>query len=904
MCLPIWTRGTLVCWLLLLSGISVALTEEPEYVVATKNGKQFRVPDNRQPALYTADYGDCLGKSTINVTRFDAAYYKDNMTIIFHLAGETGLAKEDIMMNIRVFAYGESRFDLTFNPCSANIQRYAIALPAYLAANGFSACPVRVGIPIEAAGIIPVSQGDVAGIPELALSIPDFEGQAILRVFSNSTQNEIGCFAAQITNGNTFQQKFAASTILGGFTAVAVLSSLATAITGDDVLIIRKHYAHSLSVLVVFAVWHHIFFSGALSMNWPSVLVAFWSNYAWASGMIYSEHMQSTINNFIGSNKGNTSHVGAAGTGVDSPTLGGGYDIQQIYQRGFRYNTKFDRKLPSKRHLVDESNGFTYYGKPVRPGLPLPGNYSGFAGTLALERVPASNAFLTGFLWFLIILAGVTIFMITFKLVLEVLSRLDWIKKERLAFFRTHYRTYTALALLRTMLIGFFMLTFLTMFQYSYLALSAPVAVACVVFIAMLFGLGSMAAFTWYSRLDMGKQIFEADRLTVERKKVLRCLTWFAIFRESSHPRSDDNANIASVPWIKLQPLTKTQSIHDDAEFTIKFGWLASRYRRTRWWFFIIWLVYEFMRACLLAGASDRPIVQVSSLIGIEVAAFIAIMVIRPFEGQRINFIIVYFLGISKVTTAALSVAFDPRFGVPRIPATIIGIVIIVIQGLLTIVVMVAVVFGVDTSYMSIMRHFEVIEPKRWNVAREKYFKRMELEAQDVERSRPAKAQSSLEIPSSSYFVVNNVTRIAKIEDEDVQFMQEAYNNASTSRLSLLGPCTPGFMGSPSQRTRADSLQSYASHTSLPRAARLHRASWSPQYFGESQYSGPLQVASNVTTVCSAFGPFEITSPSDCTKKLLASASPSGSTPRPKGKRTSEEEMPSLPDQNSELHTK
>ena len=43
--------------------------------------------DNRKPALYPANFGDCLGSGSINVTRFDAAYYQDNMTVLFHLAG-------------------------------------------------------------------------------------------------------------------------------------------------------------------------------------------------------------------------------------------------------------------------------------------------------------------------------------------------------------------------------------------------------------------------------------------------------------------------------------------------------------------------------------------------------------------------------------------------------------------------------------------------------------------------------------------------------------------------------------------------------------------------------------------------------------------------------------------------
>jgi hypothetical protein len=102
---------------------TATIAEEDKYVVATIDGKRYRVKDNRPPALYTADYGDCLGESLINVTRFDAAYYRDNMTVLFHLEGNSALTSENIMMSIGVYAYGQSRFELTFNPCSANIKR-------------------------------------------------------------------------------------------------------------------------------------------------------------------------------------------------------------------------------------------------------------------------------------------------------------------------------------------------------------------------------------------------------------------------------------------------------------------------------------------------------------------------------------------------------------------------------------------------------------------------------------------------------------------------------------------------------------------------------------------------------------------------------------------------------------
>ena len=101
-----------------------ANASRPKYVpVLNEDGENVLVPDDRRPSLYTNSFGDCLGSSLINVTRFDAAYYKDNMTVLFHLQGNTNVANESLMMYIGVYAYGQARFDLTFNPCNAQIYR-------------------------------------------------------------------------------------------------------------------------------------------------------------------------------------------------------------------------------------------------------------------------------------------------------------------------------------------------------------------------------------------------------------------------------------------------------------------------------------------------------------------------------------------------------------------------------------------------------------------------------------------------------------------------------------------------------------------------------------------------------------------------------------------------------------
>lgn len=93
-----WIR-TLTSSLALLSAISSLAYADTSYIIGTDaNGVTRSLADDRYPALYTGQFGDCMGGSSLlNVTAFDAAYYADNMTVLFHLMGTTNLRNESIM---------------------------------------------------------------------------------------------------------------------------------------------------------------------------------------------------------------------------------------------------------------------------------------------------------------------------------------------------------------------------------------------------------------------------------------------------------------------------------------------------------------------------------------------------------------------------------------------------------------------------------------------------------------------------------------------------------------------------------------------------------------------------------------------------------------------------------------
>lgn len=648
-----------------------------------------------------------------------------------------------------------------------------------------------------------------------------------------------------------------------------MIASFATAIYGNSIPDMRKHYAHSLSILVVFAVFHHIFYTGALSMNWPSVLVAFWSNYAWAAGMIFTSSMQNSINKLMGSNRGNPAYVGATGSGTAAPNLGGGYDLSKIYKRsdvGLLRRDIVTRNVEhalTRRALANSTDGYKWYGNAVGRGLPLPGNYSGFAGTLAEEGIPASNAFMTGFIWFLVLLAVVAGLIIGFKWLLEALSSVKLVKKDSLAYFRTHWLGYTALAVLRALFIGFFMLIFLSIFQFTYGGSAGAKAIAAIVFAVMFVGMFAVAAYACFYRIRVGKYVSEPDRLNLERRKALKIIPWYSFHRASAHQQDAEKVYSGSVPFWRIGQIEgeSTKSIHEDEDYTKKFGWLASRFRRTRWWFFSVWLVYEFVRACFYAGASGHPMTQVFGLLVVEIIAFIAIVIMRPFEGQRLNALVVYLLGFSKVATVALSAAFDVRFNLPRILTTVIGIVIIVIQGVLTIVLLIAIVVGAISSYFSITRNRQEIKPRGWMPYRARYFQHLDRAVTDLPPPPPAPAVP--EEPKEPYFSVTSVRRMAKIEDEDAQFQADIAGdphashtsvnllNRNSSRISINNADndenSPYGAGASRDRrsSRAMSIGSQMSHSNVPFGARVHRASWSSKDLIElSQKNDISQVAS------------------------------------------------------------
>lgn len=723
---------------------------------------------------------------------------------------------------------------MTYNPCEED-------------EAGASLCPLDWDTPIEVSGVFPISSNEFSDLPSMALGIPDVEGFARLHILANSTESQIGCFQAVLTNGSSFSQRRSVGVVLAAFTLLAMVSSFATAIYGVSIPHMRTHYAHSLSALVVWETWQSIFLSGALSVRWPSVLPAWWSNYAFSAGMVASDALVQAVGGFTG-NAGNTSQVGGAGPITINGNYNGGNLLTQIYNRAAS-----DVHDPTA--ILQRRADYSWHGDPQTAGLPLPGTWPGLGGTLSSVGIPPADAFIIALIWFMVAIVGVAVLITLVKLVLDVLVKVKVLTSDGFDYFRAHWLGYVGSALMRTLFIGFFVMITLALYQLSLRGRAGPTALAAVVLVVLAIGLGSIAGYACFFRLRQGRYAVGSDTLRIEQGKLFKTVPFVSVTRESKIGEEEAVPRgrlFGSVPFVRIQYIDNDPdrvTVHLDEVYVKRFGWLAGRYRRTRWWFFASYLFYQFVRGCFLGGASQDPPVQVYGLLVVEVLAFVALAKLSPFEGQRNTVAAVWMLSFSKIMTNGLAVAFLPEHELGRVAATVLGLIILIVQGFVTLAVMVLIVVGTVSTCMSLSRNTQRF-PSVLEDTRVAYFEHVEHRANDVPGPRPrlygddeSNAGDDVETATQRTFSVRDVRREPKIEDEDKDDGDDGLDAfpdlepvAEVDEGSGGEPGGAGNVAGTRTRSRANSASSRYSSTTLPRAARVHRASWSSRDF--SQWDG------------------------------------------------------------------
>jgi hypothetical protein len=94
-----WATALVSCLAIINTIIPSVAAQDTRTISGTNaDGVTQTLLVDRTPALFTGDFGDCMGgNSLMNITSFDAAYYADNMTVLFNLAGTSNLLNQSLM---------------------------------------------------------------------------------------------------------------------------------------------------------------------------------------------------------------------------------------------------------------------------------------------------------------------------------------------------------------------------------------------------------------------------------------------------------------------------------------------------------------------------------------------------------------------------------------------------------------------------------------------------------------------------------------------------------------------------------------------------------------------------------------------------------------------------------------
>ncbi|AEO54948.1 hypothetical protein MYCTH_2123876 [Thermothelomyces thermophilus ATCC 42464] len=819
-----WNRIRLPIWIILFSLFSIT--------------SQAREAKAAVPGLYTGNFGNCLaGESVLEVTRFDVAYDAGNRTLVLRLDGTSSVKEESVMLHLSIDGYGANRFVMAVDPCSFNIS---------------SLCTLSAKKTFSARTVLPAGAQRVGELSDFPFNLPDYEGSAKLQMVAKSNQEVIGCVQASMTNGRTLSQPEIVAPVLGVFTLVAIVASFMTAAYGVSVPHMRMHHAHSLSVLVTFETLQTVFFTGALSVHWPPILMAWWSNFAWSAGLIYIRGMVRSINKFAGVDDSATRFLGS---GESPPWL----LARSSAVDGASGSTGKGRPAYNSSFLHD----YTWSGSLAAPGLPLPGGtWSGFPATLSVLGIPVADAFMIGLIWLLIAIGLVALATGGFKTMLEGLAATGRIKKDRLHFFRSHWTGYLGHAMLRTLVVAFFMLMTLAMMQLTIRMTVGPVAVATVVFIFALIGLIGLIASSCKARTRDGRFQVTSDPVICFRKKTSGKIPGlrfgYGLGRESTiKTHALDVQPVFRIPLFKIRHSNNDPdrpSVHLDERFVKRFGWLTARYRRSRWWFLAYHVGYLFCRAAFLGGGWKTPRVQVCGVLAVDVVNFVVAAILSPFEGARNTVMGVWILGICKIVTGGVAAAMLSNPEIKRSKAAELGIVIIAVQALAVAALLVLIVLSAASSFLSLMRNREEMDPDWLEPVRVAYFTKMERKARDarfVNETEPP--------PPTPRFSVLSIRRRPKIEDEDEDMNpapygpeqqhhhhhqqqqeqeQEQEQEQATPDDSSADDSRSRARRSHGSYSRAGSVSPRLSTGSLPPAARPYRLSWSSRELGELAAAG------------------------------------------------------------------
>ncbi|KAK4548882.1 hypothetical protein LTR36_008655 [Oleoguttula mirabilis] len=469
-------------------------------------------------------------------------------------------------------------------------------------------------------------------IPSIAFSIPDLDGTVKMTLIGDDGE-DVACIQSAVGNGHTFTIP-AISYVAAGVAAAALALSAVSALAAGG------HPGASTSSPTfgeVIGWFQGMSMNGMLSVQYPQVYQSFTTNFGFSTGLVPWGSMQTAIDSFRVSTGGNL-------TGDSYDYLNNNATL--VYSDGSNSSVT-RRALDTFLLWARDGTSVDVDGTTASVGSDSSSNttstttvskeehyVSGIEAYVEQLSIPQANTFMTLLLVWAIIVGAIVVLILLLKVILEAWSMFGNIPKS-LESWRKRYWWRLAKVLTNLILLLYGVWTMYCIYQFTDGDSWAAKVLAGV----------TLGAFT----------------------AVLAAFTWRIYTKAQKYKKLEGDAG----------------KLYEDKENWLRYNLFYENYKKSYWWMFLPVIIYMFARGAIIAGANGHGLIQTCGQMVVEALMLMFLLWTRPFQrksGVWINIII----QTVRVISVVCILVFVEELGISQTTKTITGIVLIVVQGVLT----------------------------------------------------------------------------------------------------------------------------------------------------------------------------------------------------------------------------
>lgn len=565
--------------------------------------------------LKTQGFSSCLDNSTIKVNALNVQYDRGSGTVTFDVGG-TSDKEQNVTASLIVTAYGKQVYQKDFDPCSPKIAQL---------------CPVPEGN-FAAQGSQPIPSEYANSVPSIAFTIPDLEGEAKLELKAKDGGEDLACIQSNVDNGKTADVpavSYVAAGIAGAALLLTAFSAMGSAGAGG--------HTPSPNFGEVFAWFQSISINGMMSVNYPPVYQSFSKNFAFSTGLIPWNSMQTNIDNFRKSTGGNLTDNSVQylrnATLVHSD--GSKSDASGLTKRGLQMFQGFpllSREVTTSVNGTGSSNSTSNGDHNSK----VTHYVHGIQAYVEQLTIPQANTFMTVLLIFAIVIAAIAVGILLLKVILEFWALFASFPK-KLTGFRKRYWGLLARTITNLILLLYGVWTMYCIFQFT---------------------MGDSWAAKLLAGITLG--IFTA---------ILASFT-FRIWQLARRYKKSEG---------------DTAALFENKETWRKYSLFYDNYKRGYWWLFMPIIIYLFARGCVIAAGDGHGLAQTAGHLILESLMLILLLWARPFATKSSNWINAIIQTV-RVLSVICILVFVEELGIAQSTKTVTGVVLIAVQSVLTLV--------------------------------------------------------------------------------------------------------------------------------------------------------------------------------------------------------------------------